>query len=286
MDTFKLSLAEALSDQCTMHWSSCSSPCTLPSSPAADWPKQPPPAAECWEGWGRGPQDRCRRSTATGKERLDPHIRFTWRHSGYGGWEGPDHDDRKAAAATYTQWRQSHRLGKPPATLLGHEECPTGSDGVPPQFPTLTPVPDGILLACRLVIIKFVSRRVKAQVMEAQRKLKNIPYRDTDEKPVKAFLSDDWTRRKAHLAYLAQPLKQDNVISDTWVFDSRIFVKDKHKQILCYVRTTCKIFIKLLDHLKTRRIRVSNIFLYIVPGQCAGAGLAPGSPAPSLVTHC
>ena len=79
--------------------------------------------------------------------------------------------------------------------------------------------------------VKFVSRRIKAQVMKARTKLKDNPYLDAAHKPAKVFLCDDLTKRRAHLAFLARKLKQDSVILDTWVFDSRIFVKDKHNRV-------------------------------------------------------
>ena len=125
----------------------------------------------------------------------------------------------------------AHRLGKPPLTTLVRVAGPAGPDGVPPQMATLTPNPDGTLPAQRPVIVKFVSRRIKAQVMKARTKLKDNPYLDAAHKPAKVFLCDDLTKRRAHLAFLARKLKQDSFILDTWVFDSRIFVKDKHNRV-------------------------------------------------------
>ena len=114
-------------------------------------------------------------------------------------------------------------LGKPPATMLVRVSDPAGPDGVPPQMVTLTPDDNGILPATRPVIVNFVSRRVKAQVMKAHTKLKDNPCKDVAEKPLKVYLCDDLTKRRAHLAFLAWKLKQDNIIADTWVFDSRMY---------------------------------------------------------------
>ena len=125
----------------------------------------------------------------------------------------------------------AHRLGKPPTTKLVRVSGPAGPDGVPPQMATLIPDDNGVLPAPRPVIVKFVSRRVKAQVMKARTKLKDNPCKDVADKPLKVYLCDDLTKRRAHLAFLARKLKQDNIIADTWVFDSRIFVKDKFNRV-------------------------------------------------------
>ena len=125
----------------------------------------------------------------------------------------------------------AHRLGKPPATTLVRVSGPAGPDGVPPQMATLTPDDNGVLSAPRPVIVKFVSQRVKTQVMKARTKLKDNPYKDVGEKPLKVYLCDDLTKRRAHLVFLARKLKQDSKIADTWIFDSRIFVKDKYNRV-------------------------------------------------------
>ena len=125
----------------------------------------------------------------------------------------------------------AHRLGKPLARTLVRVSGPAGPDGVPPQMTPLTPDDNGVLPAPRPVIVKFVSRRVKAQVMKARTKLKDNPFKDIAEKPLKVYLCDDLTKRRAHLAFLARKLKQDNIIADTWVFDSRIFAKDKYNRV-------------------------------------------------------
>ena len=125
----------------------------------------------------------------------------------------------------------AHRLGEPRATTLVRVSDPAGPDSVPPQMMTLTPDDNGVLPAPRPVIVKFVSRRVKAQAMKAHTKLKDNPCKDVAAKPMKVYLCDDLTKRRAHLAFLARKLKEDNIIADTWVFDSRIFVKGKYNRI-------------------------------------------------------
>ena len=45
------------------------------------------------------------------------------------------------------------------------------------------------------------------------------------------FFSDDLTQRRAKLAFRAREAKKNNKIADTWVFDCRVFVKDKYNNI-------------------------------------------------------
>ena len=40
------------------------------------------------------------------------------------------------------------------------------------------------------------------------------------------FISDDLTRRRAHLAFLARLCKRNGLISDTWVHNSKVWRKD------------------------------------------------------------
>ena len=67
--------------------------------------------------------------------------------------------------------------------------------------------------------------------MKARTKLKANPYKDVAEKPLKVYLCDDLTKKRAHLAFLARKLKQDSKIADTWLFDCRFFVKDKYNRV-------------------------------------------------------
>ena len=76
----------------------------------------------------------------------------------------------------------------------------------------------GQTLKPRPIIIKFVDRFVKAQVMkkEARAKLAGSGF----------FISDDLTRRRAHLAFLARLCKRNGLLSDTWVHNSKVWRKD------------------------------------------------------------
>ena len=97
------------------------------------------------------------------------------------------------------------------------------SSGGPPATP---PGPRG-------VIIKFSSRRSKARVMATRKKLKNIHtnVNTKDSYPYQVFFMDDLTGKRAKLAYKARELKKKEKIADTWVYDSKIFIKDNYSRI-------------------------------------------------------
>ena len=80
----------------------------------------------------------------------------------------------------------------------------------------------------RAVIVKFASRRVKTRVMRVRKHLKSLS-KDTYKHPI--YFQDDLTATKAKLAYEARRLKQANVIGDTWVWDSKVIVKDSQGRI-------------------------------------------------------
>lgn len=75
------------------------------------------------------------------------------------------------------------------------------------------------------VIVKFASRRVKARVMEKRAKLKGV------RNPCPIFIQDDLTAARAKMAFRARQLKRDGKITDTWVFDSRVLIKDSRGTI-------------------------------------------------------
>ena len=49
--------------------------------------------------------------------------------------------------------------------------------------------------------------------------------------PKPVYFSDDLTRKRAKLAFKCRELKRLGHLKDTWVFDSRILVKDNHNRI-------------------------------------------------------
>ena len=100
----------------------------------------------------------------------------------------------------------SHRAGRSPQQTGGAPSVPTGP---------------------RAILVKFVSRRTKARVMQAKKNLRNVT-REGNDFPNPVYVSDDLTPRRAKLAYEARYLKRNNKIADTWVFDSRVLLKDNH----------------------------------------------------------
>ena len=115
----------------------------------------------------------------------------------------------------------------------------------------------------RPIIVKFVSRRTKARVMAERKKLRKLHPRalapnaepavmaeeedargdDGDGEamnsmaqirrrfPKPVYIADDLTRSKAKVAFNAREMKRQGHISDTWVFDSSIFIKDNSGHI-------------------------------------------------------
>ena len=137
----------------------------------------------------------------------------------------------------------AHRLGKPP------QSPPTqtppvprrddGDDGVDGEdgdsqadavqqsaTPAVSPKKH------RSVIVKFESRRTKALVMDNRKKPKGQSVRIPEWFHCEdIYISDDLTKRRAQLAFQARNLKRQNAILDTWIFEGRILIKDKHRKI-------------------------------------------------------
>ena len=109
----------------------------------------------------------------------------------------------------------------------------------------------------RPIIARFASRRIKGAAMRQKKKLRRrrAPERDADIEPGNdeanaddtdgeenedessddvrrmfpnpVYISDDLIRRRARLAKMAHKLRCQGRITDTWVFDGRITVKDQ-----------------------------------------------------------
>ena len=69
----------------------------------------------------------------------------------------------------------------------------------------------------RGIIVRFVSYRVRAQVLKARSKLKGTGI----------YVNEDLTKRRNNLAFLARQLKKQNKVVDTWTYDGKIFVKHR-----------------------------------------------------------
>ena len=113
----------------------------------------------------------------------------------------------------------SHRVGKPatPADAAS-------SAGTRPAPP-------------RALLVKFATRRSRNRVMESRKNLKDPPSQDdtgytamiADGRHI--YLADDLTKRRANLAFKAREAKRAQQLSDTWVIDTKIMVKDLHNRI-------------------------------------------------------
>ena len=82
----------------------------------------------------------------------------------------------------------------------------------------------------RSVIIKFTSRRVKSKVMAVKKKL-GSKLTDKAKYPKPVYFQDDLTANRAKLAYTGRQLKSKGLIDDSWVFDSKVLIKDKQGRI-------------------------------------------------------
>ena len=64
--------------------------------------------------------------------------------------------------------------------------------------------------------------------MSSRKDLKNI---DREIYPRSIYFHDDLTTKRAKLAYQARQLKRSGAILDTWVFDSKVMVKDNRSRV-------------------------------------------------------
>lgn len=131
----------------------------------------------------------------------------------------------------------AHRLPHPKALLQKLAQEAADERGV-----ALGTLPDGSQttdlmklippekLPPRSVIVKFASRRVKARVMAVRRKLKT-ELKDKNAYPTPVYLQDDLTAKRAKLAYLGRKLAQQGKIQESWVFDSKVLIKDSNSRV-------------------------------------------------------
>ena len=79
-----------------------------------------------------------------------------------------------------------------------------------------------------MVIVNFVSRRVKSRVMGVRKELRNV---DVDKYPKPIYFQDDLTALRANIAYQARQCNNAQKIMDTWVIYSKVMVKDLNSHI-------------------------------------------------------
>ena len=80
----------------------------------------------------------------------------------------------------------------------------------------------------RPILVKFVSRRVKGDIMSSRKNLKGKKFRD-EMFPV--FVQDDLTQRRAKLAFQARVIQRNGQIKETWISYGKVMVKDNHNCI-------------------------------------------------------
>ena len=146
----------------------------------------------------------------------------------------------------------THRMGKP-SLPSGQIDQPAPaaqpvSHGEAAEVPTASALPsDEVTQASREltsrdvrqdkrvlprpILVKFVSRRVKADVMNERKELKGKKLRDATGHEAPIFIQDDLTQRRANLAYQARQLKRNKLVMDTWISFGKIMVKDNHSLI-------------------------------------------------------
>ena len=114
--------------------------------------------------------------------------------------------------------------GLPLGTLPGGKKTTNLIDMIPPDK-----------LPPRNVIIKFASRRVKSRVMSARKQLR-AKLTDKAKYPNPVFLQDDLTAYRAKLAYEGRRLKAKELVEDSWVWDSKVLIKDKQGRVKSITR--------------------------------------------------
>ena len=106
------------------------------------------------------------------------------------------------------------------------------------------PAEDGTPGAPRALLVKFATRRSKNRVISARKKLK--PTNEQEEGQTeehngddedlfadgrKIYIGDDLTKTRAYLAFRARQAKRNHQISDTWVIDCKVMIKDNFSRI-------------------------------------------------------
>lgn len=84
----------------------------------------------------------------------------------------------------------------------------------------------------KLVIVKFVSHKVKSLLYKARTKLKNVKTSDifpsdafSSREDRRIFINENLTNYRRELFWKANKMKKDNMITNTWTMDGKIFVK-------------------------------------------------------------
>ena len=84
----------------------------------------------------------------------------------------------------------------------------------------------------KLVLVKFVSHKVKSLLYKARTKLKNVKtsdvfpsYVSVSREDERIFINENLTNYRKELFWKANKMKKDNMITSTWTMDGKIFIK-------------------------------------------------------------
>ena len=83
----------------------------------------------------------------------------------------------------------------------------------------------------RPILVKFVSRRVKGDIMSSRKNLKGEKFRDAKGHLFPVFVQDDLTQRRAKLAFQARVIQRNGQIKETRISYGKVMVKDNHNRI-------------------------------------------------------
>ena len=83
----------------------------------------------------------------------------------------------------------------------------------------------------RPILENFISRRMKADVMNERKKLEGKKLLGATGHEAPVFIQFDLTQRRANLAYQARQLKRNKLVMDTWISFGKIKLKDNHSHI-------------------------------------------------------
>ena len=83
----------------------------------------------------------------------------------------------------------------------------------------------------RPILVKFVSRRVKGDIMSSRKNLKGKKFRDAKGHLFPVFVQDDLTQRRAKLAFQARVIQRNGQIKETWISYGKVMVEDNHNRI-------------------------------------------------------
>lgn len=86
----------------------------------------------------------------------------------------------------------------------------------------------------RPLLVKFTNYASRDRVIRSRKNLKQHNSDPACQTPL--FVSEDLTRLRAHLAYKARLLKKAGKIRDTWTWDGKVYIQNRHRQVTIITR--------------------------------------------------